>query len=147
MKIKGIVTKLIAVILVLATIFSFTAFSASALSKSEQAHSEGHALVMKSEGLSVAKKKTIQMTASVTNVEEQPVIYWASTDESIATVDHNGLVTGVSVGVVTIAVATVVDGEVLTGQFTINVTKRNNFLRNLLEEKQVLSYQYSYVED
>ena len=147
MKIKGIITKLIAVVLVLATIFSLTGFSASALSKSGQARSEGHALVMKSESLTVAKKKTIQMTASVTNVEEQPVIYWASSDESIATVDHNGVVTGVSIGVVTIAAATVVDGEVLTGQFTINVTKRNNFLRNMLEEKQVLSYQYSYVDD
>ena len=147
MKAKSIFAKLIALVLVLTTVFSFTSVGAAALAKSVPADSEGHALVMKSESLTVAKRKTIQMTASVTNVDEQPVIYWASSDESIATVDENGLVKGVSVGTVTIAAATVVDGEVLSGQFTINVTKRNNFLRNLLEEHQILSYQYSYEDD
>ena len=145
MKIRSIMTKLIAVALVVITVMSFSPINAFAMNGAKS--SEGHALVLKSESLSVAKKKTIQMTATVTNVDEQPVIYWASSDESIATVDHNGVVKGVSVGVVTIAAATVVDGEVLSGQFTINVTKRNNFLRNLLEDKQVLSYQYSYVDD
>jgi hypothetical protein len=145
MKIKGIMTKFIAIVLVVITVMSFSPINAFAIEGKNT--SEGHALVLKSEHLTVAKNKTIQMTATVTNVDEQPVIYWASTDESIATVDHNGVVKGVSVGVVTIAAATVVDDEVLTGQFTINVTKRNNFLRNLLEDKQVLSYQYSYVDD
>ncbi len=147
MKTKSIMTKLIAFALVLATVFSLTSVGASALTKSVPTRSEGHALVMKSESLTVAKKKTVQMTASVTNVDEQPVIYWASSDESIATVDENGLVRGISVGTVTIAAATVVNGEVLSGEFTINVTKRNNFLRNLLEEHQILSYQYSYEDD
>lgn len=145
MKIRSIMTKLIAIVLVVITVVSFSPINAFALNGEKSA--EGHALVLKSEHLTVAKNKTIQMTATVTNVDEQPVIYWASTDESIATVDHNGVVKGVSVGVVTIAAATVVDGEVLSGEFTINVTKRNNFLRNLLEDKQVLSYQYSYVDD
>ena len=145
MKIRSIMTKLIAVALVVITVMSFSPINAFAMNGAKS--SEGYALVLKSESLSVAKKKTIQMTATVTNVDEQPVIYWASGDESIATVDHNGVVKGVSVGTVTIAAATVVDGEVLSGQFTINVTKRNNFLRNLLEDKQVLSYQYSYVDD
>lgn len=147
MKTKSIFTKLIALALVIVTVFSLTTVGVSALTKSVPSASEGHVLVMQSEGLTVAKKKTIQMTASVTNVDEQPVIYWASSDESIATVDHNGVVKGVSVGTATIAAATVVDGEVLSGQFTINVTKRNNFLRNLLEENQILSYQYSYEDD
>ncbi len=147
MKTTRIMAKLIAVVLIVLTVVSFSPLNAFALEGGVKSASEGHALVMKSESLTVAKRKTIQMTASVTNVEEQPVIYWASSDESIATVDHNGVVTGVSIGVVTIAAATVVDGEVLTGQFTINVTKRNNFLRNMLEDKQILSYQYSYVDD
>ena len=139
--------RFIALVLVLIMVASASPLSAVALNKSVPAESAGHTLVMQSDHLTVARKKTIQMTATVTNVEEQPVIYWASSDESIATVDHNGVVKGVSVGVVTIAAATVVDGEVLSGEFTINVVRQNNFLRNLLEDKQVLSYQYSYVDD
>ncbi|MBR0350143.1 MAG: DUF4474 domain-containing protein [Clostridia bacterium] len=139
--------RFIALVLVLIMVASASPLSAAALNKSVPAESAGHTLVMQSDHLTVARKKTIQMTATVTNVEEQPVIYWASSDESIATVDHNGVVKGVSVGVVTIAAATVVDGEVLSGEFTINVVRQNNFLRNLLEDKQVLSYQYSYIDD
>lgn len=139
--------RFIALVLVLIMVASASPLSAVALNKSVPAESTGHTLVMQSDHLTVARKKTIQMTATVTNVEEQPVIYWASSDESIATVDHNGVVKGVSVGVVTIAAATVVDGEVLSGEFTINVVRQNNFLRNLLEDKQVLSYQYSYIDD
>lgn len=139
--------RFIALVLVLIMVASASPLNAVALKKTVPSESAGHALVIKSDNLTVARRKTIQMTATVTNVEEQPVIYWASTDENIATVDHNGVVKGVSVGVVTIAAATVVDGEVLSGEFTINVVRQNNFLRNLLEDKQVLSYQYSYIDD
>ncbi len=139
--------RFIALVLVLIMVASVSPLNAVALKKTVPSEGAGHALVIKSDNLTVARRKTIQMTATVTNVEEQPVIYWASTDENIATVDHNGVVKGVSVGVVTIAAATVVDGEVLSGEFTINVVRQNNFLRNLLEDKQVLSYQYSYIDD
>ena len=123
------------------------AYCVEAVAKRGENASEGHALVLKSEHLTVAKRKTIQMTATVTNVEAQPVITWSSSDESVATVDQNGTVKGVDVGAATIRAQAVVDGETLNGEFTINVIKSNNFLRNLLEEKQVLSYQYNYIDD
>ncbi|MBQ8575026.1 MAG: DUF4474 domain-containing protein [Clostridia bacterium] len=147
MKAKKIAVKIIAVMLVLITVVSVSPLNAFALTKSVPTETEGHALVMKSDHLTVAKRKTIQMTATVTNVETQPVITWSSSDDSIATVDQNGTVKGVAVGVATIRAQAVVDGETLNGEFTINVVKNNNFLRNLLEEQQVLSYQYSYVDD
>ena len=144
---KKTAIKIISLVLVLIMVASASPISAAAIKKTVPSESTGHTLVLKSDHLTVARRKTIQMTATVTNVDEQPVIYWASSDESIATVDHNGIVKGVNVGVVTIAAATVVDGEVLSGEFTINVVRQNNFLRNLLEDKQILSYQYSYVDD
>ncbi|MBR3836343.1 MAG: DUF4474 domain-containing protein [Clostridia bacterium] len=147
MKTKSIMSKVMAVILVIITVVSLSPLNAFALESDAQSAAEGHALVMKSDHLTVARRKTIQMTASVTNVEVQPVITWSSSDESIATVDQNGVVKGVNVGHVIIAASAVVDGETLTGQFAINVIRNDNFLRNLLEEKQVLSYQYSYVDD
>lgn len=147
MKAKKALVRIISLVLVLIMVASVSPLNAAAIKKSVPAESTGHTLVLTSDHLTVAKKKAIQMTATVTNVDEQPVIYWASSDESIAVVDHTGMVTGISVGVVTIAAATVVDGEILTGEFTINVVKKDNFLRNLLEEKQILSYQYSYIDD
>lgn len=139
--------RFVALVLVLIMVASVLPLNAAALKKSAPSESTGHALVIKSDNLTVARRKTIQMTATVTNVEEQPVIYWASTDESIATVDGNGVVKGVSVGDVVITASAVVDGEVLSGEFKINVIRQNNFLRNLLEERQILSYQYSYIDD
>lgn len=139
--------RFVALVLVLIMVASVLPLNAAALKKSAPSESTGHALVIKSDNLTVARRKTIQMTATVTNVKEQPVIYWASTDESVATVDGNGVVKGVSVGDVVITASAVVDGEVLSGEFKINVIRQNNFLRNLLEERQILSYQYSYIDD
>lgn len=107
----------------------------------------GHVLVLQSEALSVVKRKTIQMTARVSNVATQPVIHWSSSDDSVATVDSNGLVKGVDVGRAVIFATTVVDGETLRGEFAISVVKESNFIKNLLESQQILSYQYSYVDD
>lgn len=106
-----------------------------------------HALILKSESLTVTEGKTIQMTATVTNVSTQPVIKWASSDVSVAVVDQNGVVSGKALGKTVITATAVVDGEKLSGEYVINVVKRSNFLRDLLEEQQVLSYQYSYIDD
>ena len=147
MKPRKTIVKIIALVLVLITVASFSPINAFALERASGVKGEGHTLVMKSDNLTVAQRKTIQMTATVTNVETQPVIVWSSSDEGVATVDQNGVVKGVSVGVAIIRAQAVVDGETLNGEFAINVIKNNNFLRNLLEEKQILSYQYSYVDD
>lgn len=107
----------------------------------------GHALVLTSNSLSVTEGKTIQMTASVTNVEAQPHVFWESSDTSVATVDENGVVKGVSVGKALIIATTYVDGETLRGEFSINVITSSNFLKDLLLGQQILSYQYSYIDD
>ncbi len=147
MKIKKILASILCLMLSLITIVSVSPLNAFAQPSTYEALSEGHTLVMSSDHLSVRKRKTIQMTATVTNVEQQPEITWSSSDESIATVDSDGVVKGKEVGRVVIRAQAVVDGETLNGEFAINVVKSSNLLRNLLEDNQVLSYQYSYVDD
>ncbi len=104
-------------------------------------------LVLTSESLSVAIGKTMQITATVSNVDVQPRINWRSSNDRAATVDQNGLVKGKAEGKVTIIASTEIDGKVLEGEFTLNVIKRGNLLQLLLSKHQVLSYQYSYIDD
>ncbi len=148
---KRFASKAVAVLLLAAMLFSFAGVSVYAAPSSKSAasayKSSGHALVVKSESLTVAQRHSIQMTASVTNVSKQPKITWASSDTSIATVDENGKVKGVAVGQVTITAKATVDGKTITGEFGINVVKRESLIKNLLENQQILSYQYSYIDD
>ncbi len=147
MKIKRITSVALSVILSVLTILSIFPISTFAADSGYEAISEGHTLVMQSDRLTVARRKTIQMTATVTNVEVQPEIVWSSSDESIATVDSNGKVKGVDVGRAVIFAQAEVDGEIIRGEFAINVVKRNSPLKNLLESHQMMSYQYSYIDD
>lgn len=148
---KKIAIKVMAIFLVLlfssASVLNATVYAVSGARAGNADGAAGHALVLESEHLTVTKRKTIQMTATVSNVEVQPQIVWSSSDESIATVDQDGVVKGVSVGEAVIFAKAEVDGEVLQGEFSINVVSSSNFLRDFLVGQQVLSYQYSYVDD
>ncbi len=149
---KRFAVKLTAVFFVLlfacTSVFAATVYAVDGESSAENGEAVvNHALVLKSDHLSVTERKTIQMTASVTNVDTQPQIFWSSSDESVATVDSNGVVKGVSVGKAVIIAKAYIDGETLRGEFSINVVASSNFLRDLLVNQQVLSYQYSYIDD
>lgn len=150
-KMKKIAVRLTAVFLVLifmlASATSVTATGSETETPAPDSESTGHVLVLQSEALSVVKRKTIQMTASVSNVETQPVITWTSSDESVATVNENGLVKGVDTGRAVIFATAVVDGQTLQGEFAISVVTDTNFVKDLLEGQQILSYQYSYIDD
>lgn len=144
---KSKFTKALSLFLVVLTLCSVMSFGAFAADAKSTAKSSTHALVITSENMSVAIGKKIQMTAKVTNVDKQPTITWTSSDEKVATVDENGTVKGKSIGKAVIRASAKVDGKTITGEFAINVIKSQNFLKNFLENRQVLSYQYSYVDD
>ena len=52
--------------------------------------------------LESSTSSTISLTAKITNGSETDKVLWSSSDESVATVNENGLVTGLKIGVVTI---------------------------------------------
>ena len=146
MKTKRMFLKMLSLVLVMLTVFSVSPLNAFATEGEEP--SDGiPALVLTSDSLSVKERKTVQLTASVTNVETQPEIIWSSSDESIATVDSNGKVKGVKVGRVIITAKAVVGETTLVGDFALNVVTRDNFIKSFLVDRQVLSYKYSYVDD
>lgn len=138
--------KLLALLLAIVMIASVSPLNAFA-ETSEDTEPVNHALILQSDALSVAKRKTVQITATVTNTDVQPEIIWSSSDESVATVDSTGKVKGVEVGKVIIRASATIDGQTIHGEFAINVVTSNNIIKDLLVNRQILSYQYSYVDD
>ncbi len=151
MRVKNSYKKAIAILMAVLTLMSMTMIGVSATDdNSGEGEAEAaplHALVIKSENLSVTVRKKVQLTATVTNTDVQPTITWKSSDTSVATVDEDGTVKGVKVGKVVITATCEIDGQTLTGEYALNVVKKGNFIHNFLKDRQVLSYQYSYVDD
>ena len=104
-------------------------------------------LIITGESMNVALTNTLQLSAKVTNVEKQPTITWFSSDGEIAVVKGDGLVTPRKVGRVMITARAKIGNETIEGYYAVNVTTPKNFIKSFLETNQVLSYQYSYVDD
>lgn len=69
---------------------------------------------------SVAVGATRKITATVTPAEASQVVTWSSSDETKATVDANGTITGVGAGTCTVTVKTVNN---LTADVAVTVTE------------------------
>ncbi len=144
MRTKSVFLKLVSLILVILTLMFAMPLNAFA---TDSAEGESYALIVESNSLTVTEGKTIRMTARVTNVENQPNIVWRSSDISVATVDSNGEVKGVSIGNALITASASVGGKIIEGEFLINVVTESNVLKDYLVDKHILSYKYSYVDD
>ena len=141
--------------LLIVTVFSLTAMSGSAAKvKKDTVDTVGAILAqevfeMKVSGdrVNLVTGDTMHLNAEVENAKEQPEIIWSSSDEAVATVDSNGNVTGVNVGRVLITATAEVAGQSVEGVYNICVITKDDFVKNFLEKNQILSYQYSYVDD
>ena len=141
--------------LLIVTVFSLTAMSGSAAKvKKDTVDTVGAILAqevfeMKVSGdrVNLVTGDTMHLNAEVENAKEQPEIIWSSYDETVATVDSNGNVTGVNVGRVLITATAEVAGQSVEGVYNIYVITKDDFEKNFLEKNQILSYQYSYVDD
>ena len=79
------------------------------------------------ENLPVTEGKTAKLTAAVVPEERASELVWSSSDETVATVDENGVVTGVKVGEATIFAKV---GEV-SAECKVNVTEVKSYLSGL----------------
>ncbi len=104
-------------------------------------------ITISSEHLSVTVNRRVQLTAEVTGVDTQPAIQWTSSDTKVAVVNDEGYVFGIKAGKVIITATAKVNGEEISAKYAINVVTSTNFIKDFLEERQVLSYQYSYEDD
>lgn len=99
------------------------------------------------ESINLVKNKKMQLTAHIEALETQPDFSWSSSDENVASVDENGEVKANSVGRALITASAEVAGQLVEGYYNINVITGENFIKNFMEGNQIVSYQYSYVDD
>lgn len=84
--------------------------------------------------------ETIQLKAKLYNTNKKATVYWESSNESIATVDQIGQVTGKSAGIVTIK-ASAITNSLIEKEYTILVRSTGSILEdtvsNYVEHKVV----------
>lgn len=78
---------------------------------------------------------TIKLTASVEPWGIDDAVTWTSSDESIATVDENGIVTGVAEGIAVITVASVLNPE-FTAEAEIEVITIDKVLNGIVWDEE-----------
>ncbi|MBQ7540969.1 MAG: DUF4474 domain-containing protein [Clostridia bacterium] len=103
------------------------------------ADGDAQALTITAASDSVRRKKTLALSINTT----EPVT-WQSSDDSIATVDQSGVVTGKNFGMAIISAKTL-DGQ--TAEFKVYVVRANSPLRNALSKRQMFGYRYNYKGD
>ncbi|MDD6012476.1 MAG: DUF4474 domain-containing protein [Oscillospiraceae bacterium] len=101
-------------------------------------------MVISSRGMNVGVGQSVLLKAEVTGTESHPKIYWSSSDESVATVNSNGLVKGKALGDFVITASAKVDGQEVSATFPMKAVNKENIVHSYLETNDVLSYQYSY---
>lgn len=131
-----IIVKRITLVLFVMAIISLSAVSSGAVSE--------YKLSISSRSMNVGLKQTTEVTAEVEGLEIQPVITWASSDESVATVNANGKVKGVALGNFEVIATAAVEGKTLTAKFPMKVVNNENVLNSYMEMNRLLSFQYSY---
>ena len=104
-------------------------------------------LILTGDAINVRKNKTTILKAEVTGVSEQPKIIWTSSDNTVASVEQNGLVKGLEIGRAIITATAVVDGQVLEAQYSINVISAKGPIKEIFANYNIFSYRYDYVDD
>ncbi|MBR3552173.1 MAG: DUF4474 domain-containing protein [Clostridia bacterium] len=138
-------TRVLAIFLVILTLGSM--LSLTVAMAADDAKGDAPAVSISATDIELTIYQKVTLTAEVTGVSGEPKLKWKSNKPLVATVNQKGVVTGLSVGVVTITVTAKADGLTLTDSIELFVVQPQNAIHNFLRDKQVLSYKYSYKDD
>ena len=89
--------KMVLILLGLILIIVVLAIASSCSNRKSETVADVPVLVISTNSVSVAKNNTVKVSANITNIAGA-VLSWESSDSNIATVDNQGLVTGVNYG-------------------------------------------------
>ncbi len=93
-------------------------------------------------------KAVITVPADSEATDEDFTVSWSSNHTPVATVNENGVVTGVDTGEAVItATVTDKDGNTASDDITVFIQRKGNPALNLLQKRQILGYRYNYDGD
>lgn len=104
---------------------------------------DDYELTITSDTLGVAVDEQAKLSAEVEGLKLQPEIAWYSSDESVAIVNADGVVTGVDEGEAVITATATVDGETVSSTYPVRVESEGKIVNNLLSKVPVISYRFS----
>lgn len=147
---KNKLNTLVSLLFVFTLLFSFFAVGASALLET----GDGFSVSVSGDKNKITVRSSVQLTATITvpadstDSEEDFTVVWSTASPEFATVDSNGLVTGVAIGKAKIT-ATVTDksGVTVSGSCDVFVIRSTGFPFSLFEKQAILGYRYSYEDD
>ena len=89
----------------------------------------------------------ITLSAVVQGTDETPKFSWKSSSPTVATVSSKGEVLGLTVGKTTITVTAQLSERMLQDSMEVFVVQPGNAVHNVLRDREILGYQYSYKDD
>ena len=108
---------------------------------------DAYEVIITGDSINVTKNKTLQLSAEIPTLSEQPGFTWTSSDEKVAVVDKNGVVKGGRTGRALITATAEVNGQTVQGTYMVNVIAKSNLHKDIFQQFNILSYRYNYVDD
>ena len=87
---------------------------------------DAYEVIITGDSINVTKNKTLQLSAEIPTLSEQPGFTWTSSDEKVAVVDKNGVVKGGRTGRALITATAEVNGQTVQGTYMVNVIAKSN---------------------
>ena len=119
----------------LTLIVFLTVFSSSA--------ADEYSISIAANQLGVSLDEKTQLTAEVEGVMLQPEILWSSSDESVATVNPAGIVTGIDEGEAVITATAIVDGKEVSATYPVRVESEGKLVNTFLSNNHFFSYRFT----
>jgi len=91
----------------------------------------------------IAVDETLELSATINPAGATGTIVWSSSDESVATIDQSGVVTGLSIGTTSISATVLGSTPVIKDEFILTVAVAIGAGTDIIDDKEYITYTYN----